>query len=153
MNDLDFFEEAEASDLNLKQLRFCHEFVIDNNATQAYIRAGYAEAGAAQNASTLMRNYKVVQKVALLQKQKMQALSASADFVISELLDNHQTAKQEGKLSDSNKALELLGRRHKLFTDKLEHSGSVEALVHTSGEMSLEEATRIYEDNVKSTRD
>lgn len=48
-----------------------------------------------------------------------------------------QTIKKEipqlveipAKLSDANKAAELLGKRYSLFTDKMEHSGTVEGVV------------------------
>lgn len=48
-----------------------------------------------------------------------------------------QTVKKEipelveipAKLSDANKAAELLGKRYLLFTDKIEHNGAVEGVV------------------------
>jgi len=46
-------------DLTFKQLRFAEEYVVDQNGTQAALRAGYSKASAAVSASRLLRNAKV----------------------------------------------------------------------------------------------
>jgi len=45
--------------LTLKQQKFADEYLIDLNATQAAIRAGYSPKSAEQQGSTLLRNPKV----------------------------------------------------------------------------------------------
>lgn len=45
--------------LTEKQQRFANEHLIDLNATQAAIRAGYSSKSAEQQGSTLLRNPKV----------------------------------------------------------------------------------------------
>lgn len=47
-----------------KQKRFCEEYLIDLNATQAAIRAGYSPKTAEQTASRLLRNVKVQEYIA-----------------------------------------------------------------------------------------
>lgn len=47
-----------------KQKRFCDEYLIDLNATQAAIRAGYSPKTAEQTASRLLRNVKVQEYIA-----------------------------------------------------------------------------------------
>ncbi|KJE27183.1 terminase small subunit [Geobacillus kaustophilus] len=47
------------SKLNEKQKRFADEYLIDLNATQAAIRAGYSPRSAAEQASRLLKNAKV----------------------------------------------------------------------------------------------
>ena len=47
------------SNLNEKQKRFADEYLIDLNATQAAIRAGYSPRSAAEQASRLLKNVKV----------------------------------------------------------------------------------------------
>ena len=39
-----------------KQKRFCDEFLIDCNATQAAIRAGYSEKSAGRNSYRMLKN-------------------------------------------------------------------------------------------------
>ncbi|MFN6560030.1 MAG: terminase small subunit [Nostoc sp. ChiSLP01] len=53
---------ANAPQLTDLQLRFCHEYVKDLNATRAYLRSGYKsanEASAATAASRLLKNDKI----------------------------------------------------------------------------------------------
>ena len=54
--------------LTNKQERFCLEYVIDSNAKQSAIRAGYSEKSAQMTGSRLMTNDKVKNRVAELQK-------------------------------------------------------------------------------------
>ena len=45
--------------MNDKQLRFCEEYLIDLNATQAAIRAGYSPKTAKEQGSRLLSNANV----------------------------------------------------------------------------------------------
>lgn len=51
-----------------KQKRFCDEYLIDLNATQAAIRAGYTEKYANTNASKLLQNTTISQYIGERQK-------------------------------------------------------------------------------------
>ena len=42
--------------MNAKQKRFADEYLVDCNATQAAIRAGYSEKSAGRNADRMMKN-------------------------------------------------------------------------------------------------
>jgi len=46
----------KANELTDKQIRFCNEYLIDLNGTQAAIRAGYSVNGAAEAASRMLTN-------------------------------------------------------------------------------------------------
>ena len=52
-----------ANELTRKQEVFVAEYAVDQNATRAYISAGYSQTGAAQSASRLLRNAKVSARV------------------------------------------------------------------------------------------
>ncbi len=52
-----------ATELTDRQWMFVEEYLIDLNGTQAAIRAGYAESGAAVEASRLLRNAKIASAV------------------------------------------------------------------------------------------
>lgn len=49
--------------------RFCEEYVVDYNATQAAIRAGYKEKSAANQGSRLLKNDEVLARVRELQEE------------------------------------------------------------------------------------
>jgi Terminase small subunit len=53
--------------LSEKQWRFCQEFIVDDNATAAYIRAGYKDTPSAEhNVSKIMGNDGVKKAIAAL---------------------------------------------------------------------------------------
>jgi phage terminase small subunit len=69
-------------ELTEKQKAFCLEYLVDNNATQAFIRAGYSENGASQNASLLMGNNKIQEYVAVLRKAQGERTEIKADEIL-----------------------------------------------------------------------
>ena len=68
-----------------KQQRFVEEYLIDLNATQAAIRAGYAEKTARSQGQRLLTNVDVAKAIAKGQQQKAQNNEATAQQVIDEL--------------------------------------------------------------------
>lgn len=66
--------------------RFCLEFVKDNNATQAAIRAGYSKGAARQQGSRLLTNASIQARVAELQLEVAQRAEVDADWVVRELV-------------------------------------------------------------------
>lgn len=76
-----------------KHERFCQEYLIDLNGTQAAIRAGYNERSAASQASALLRNPNILARVGELRKEQRERLALNADFVVLELIDTYQKCK------------------------------------------------------------
>lgn len=138
--------------LTEKQICFCNEYLIDLNATQAAIRAGYSSKTAEQTASRLLRNVKVQEYIEKIMNEKQSRLIASQDEVLETLTavmrrqkkeqivtsERHRrsyfdeegrkvtedtevpvTVEIDTKISDVNKAAELLGKRYGLFSDKV----------------------------------
>lgn len=68
-----------------KQRRFCEEYVIDLNATQAAIRAGYSKKTANEQAARLLAKVSVHNLIADLQLQIADRNKLKADDVIQEL--------------------------------------------------------------------
>lgn len=69
------------SELTEKQKRFCQEYVIDLNATQAAIRAGYSEDTADVQGSRLLGNVKVENFIKELQSDKSDELNITFNDV------------------------------------------------------------------------
>ena len=130
--------------LTEKQKRFCDEYLIDLNATQAAIRAGYSQKtaysiGIENLKKPVIRNYiderlkqlederiaKADEVLKYLTKGMRQELTE--EVVVTESLgDGCSKARVVTKkisLKDSNKCAELLGKRYKLFTEKVEVDG------------------------------
>jgi phage terminase small subunit len=73
------------SDLTPKQQRFVDEYLIDLNATQAYIRAGYKARGAEANSARLIANDKVRSKIDAAKAARAKRTGVTADRVLREL--------------------------------------------------------------------
>ncbi len=105
------------SQLTAKQERFCQEYVVDFNATQAAIRAGYSQPTASQTASRLLTNVKVQRVLAEVQTEDAAKTQLTREFVIEGLMEIAKTAEVA---SARVRAYELLGKHLALFTDRLE---------------------------------
>lgn len=75
------------SDLTAKQARFVEEYLIDLNATQAAIRAGYAEKSASVEGARLLANAKVGEAVAAGLKARSERTKIDADWVLTRLAE------------------------------------------------------------------
>lgn len=68
--------------LNPKQQRFAEEYLVDLNATQAAIRAGYSPKTAASQGERLLRNVEIQAAVQVGQKDRSQRTQVTADQVL-----------------------------------------------------------------------
>jgi len=103
-----------------KQQRFCQEYIIDLNATQAAVRAGYSiKTAHAIGHENLIKPY-VKGEIVRLQADKAEKLSLSAEQVLNNLWTVYNRAIETDRLADANKASELLGRHLGMFKDRLE---------------------------------
>lgn len=140
-----------------KQKRFCDEYLIDCNATQAAIRAGYSEKTAQEQGARLLSNVMVKkyidEQLELLHNEKtadaqevleyltavLRGESSSEVVVVEGCGDGYSEARCVTKKPDEKdrlKAAELLGKRYRLFTDKLDVDGGVSVVI--KGESELE---------------
>ena len=71
--------------LNDKQRMFCREFLVDLNATQAAIRAGYSPNSAKEQACDLLTKLNVLSYTQRLYAERAERLNVSADRVLREL--------------------------------------------------------------------
>lgn len=71
--------------LNPKQKKFCSEYLIDLNATQAAIRAGYSEKSAPITGCRMLINAKVQEYISELQIILQKKVSITAESVVAEL--------------------------------------------------------------------
>ena len=71
--------------LTAKQERFCNEYLIDLNGKQAAIRAGFSAKTAMEQASRLLSNVKVSERIQELQQKRQKRTDITADKVIIEL--------------------------------------------------------------------
>lgn len=71
--------------LNDRQKRFCDEYLIDLNATQAAIRAGYSEKYANTNAPKLLQNTAIKEEIQKRKADRVERTEITQDMVLREL--------------------------------------------------------------------
>lgn len=124
-----------------KQKRFCDEYLIDTNATQAAIRAGYSEktarqAGAENLSKPYIREYidermeeQQSAKIASAQEvmeyltSVIRGEAVSEEIVVEGCGDGYSEARTIDKHpseKDKLKAADLLGKRYGLYTEKID---------------------------------
>ena len=144
--------------MTAKQQRFCDEYLIDLNATQAAIRAGYSKKTAKQIGQENLTKLVIKEYIEKRMAEKEKALIADQDEVLKYLSSVMRREKKESvvvtlqnktekwvmdedtgklkkqtiteespavveipaRLSDANKAAELLGKAYGLYTDKID---------------------------------
>lgn len=130
-----------AKKLTARRMRFCDEYLIDLNATQAAIRAGYSQKTAQVISAELMADPRIKQFIADRMAEKESELIADQNEVLkyltsvmrgdtqSEIVvvegtgDGCSEARAMQKAPDEKerlKAAELLGKRYGLYTEKVE---------------------------------
>lgn len=132
--------------LTIKQKRFADEYIISGNATESYLKAGYANqkrSSAEANARKLLGNSSLKAYI----NERIKELDDKAIAKQEEVL-KYLTSVMRGELEeevlygigegvqstrhievgakDRLKAAELLGKRYRLFTDKVELDAEVD---------------------------
>ena len=141
--------------LNARQKSFCEFYVASGNATESAIKAGYKEKYAGVNADKLLKNTNISKYIRKITEERTNNRIAKAEEILEFLTATLRGEVTEevvvggfGKsatekisknvdLKDRLKAAELLGKRYRLFTDKVEVDGIVPVMI--VGEDSLEE--------------
>ena len=68
-----------------KQEKFCQEYLIDLNGTQAAIRAGYSEKTANEQATRLLANVSIIHRLSELRKPLAEKVGITQEMVLNEL--------------------------------------------------------------------
>ena len=147
--------------LTNKQQRFVEEYLIDLNATQAAIRAGYSEKTAKSVGHENLTKPDIAKAIEEAQNKRAERTEITQDYVLTNIqkviercmqvqqVDNCLTQTEDGELAQAFmfkeqgalKGLELLGKHLGMFKDKVEHSGrlEIESLSSLMDELSTED--------------
>lgn len=109
--------------LTAKQARFVEEYLIDLNATQAAIRAGYSEKTAEQLGYQLLQKTSVLEAVEEAKNQVSKRTELTVDMVVQGLLKEAQDYAEGTTQSARVSAWAHLGKHLGMFKEKIEHSG------------------------------
>ena len=144
--------------LNARQNSFCEFYVASGNATESAIKAGYSKKTADRIASENLRKLELKKYIdELMQKLESERI-ASAEEVLQNLtammrgeiqedvvvvegegdgVSSARVMKKQVSAKERIKAAELLGKRYRLYTDKVEVEGVIPVMI--VGEDELEE--------------
>ena len=145
--------------MNTRQKRFADEYLIDLNATQAAIRAGYSPKTAQVQGARLLANVMVSayiqEQLDIIHNQRtadaqeiLEYLSSimrgeKTETVLKLSGDGVQTAVEIAvSAKERIRAAELLGKYFKLFTDKVDLSAQGNVIIY--GEDLLDDGEKIY---------
>ena len=132
--------------LTAKQQRFCDEYLIDLNATQAAIRAGYSEKTAYSIGNENLRKPELKEYIDKRLAEKNKELIADQDEILKYLTavmrgtetDEQYVLGAEGEMEkipvrkqvNQLKAAEMLAKRYGLLVDKMEMDADVEMTIN-----------------------
>lgn len=135
-----------------KQEAFCREYLIDLNATQAAIRAGYSHRTANEQGARLLANVSIQGRISELKQARNERNDINADYVLRQAVKLHERCMQEVRpkmqggvqkieMNEDNdliayyefnatgaaKALELIGKHVDVqaFRESHNHSGGI----------------------------
>lgn len=114
--------------LNSKQAMFVREYLVDLNATQAAVRAGYSAKTAAMQGSRLLTNDEVSRAILEAQGERAEKVGVTAEEVllgIRALVRRCELPGVEFNASAGLKGYELMGKHIAMWTDRQEHAGQV----------------------------
>ena len=141
MNDMEDKMRELRTGMTLKQRKFCDEFLISGNATQAAKKAGYEPKYASMQGSQCLKKENVRTyidlKLQALESKKIAKEKEVLEYLTSVMRDESDSdemvieGKGEGKSEartmrikppekDRIKAAELLGKRYGLWTEKID---------------------------------
>lgn len=117
-----------------KQAMFVAEYIVDFNATQAAIRAGYSKKTAGAVGYSNLKKAEIKAAIDKAIKDRMERVELNQDYVIQKLLEiTEQEADDhiQSKLKYNNKirALELLGNHLGMFNGKQEVADKVTVII------------------------
>lgn len=130
--------------LTPRQERFVAEYLIDLNATQAAIRAGYSARTANRMGAENLSKPGIAAAIAAAQAERAERTELTQDWVLTTLQENVKRAMQAIPVLDSegmetgmytyqgsvaNKALELLGKHIGMWPNRLRVDGQVSGSV------------------------
>lgn len=102
-----------------KQTAFVREYLVDLNATQAAIRAGYSERTANAQAGRLLANVGIREAIENAQAKRARRVEIKAEDVLRGVIEVTTQARDSGDLKTALKGYELQGKHLGMWTERV----------------------------------
>jgi len=96
--------------LTAKQEKFCLEYLVDLNATQAAIRAGYSAKTARATASETLTKQYITDRIAILQQETINKTAITIENTVRFIKEVSEEAREIADLSNALKGADMLLR-------------------------------------------
>jgi phage terminase small subunit len=106
--------------LSPKQILFINEYLVDFNATQAAIRAGYSRKSAHSIGQENLKKPAIQIAIREIMDKNITEVEVSANYVLKRLIEESKSLAQDATANSRIRATELLGKYLTLFTDRHE---------------------------------
>lgn len=118
--------------LTPKQQRFVDEYLIDLNATQAAIRAGYSKKTAYSQGQRLLKHVEVSQQIATAAAEHTKAAGIDTQWLMDEAKDLYEECRSNNDRPIAKGTLDMLGKWAGLADTnvKHDHTGTIEVVTH-----------------------
>lgn len=137
-------QKPKTRPINPKQARFVQEYVVDFNATQAAIRAGYSAKTASGIARRLLQKNHVMAAIQRTQEKLARRVEITQDDVVRDLMDVRDRCLAIANYRDALRALELLGRHLGMFASGVSAKIKIDEIdVSAGGDATRRLARRI----------
>ncbi len=110
------------NELTPRQRSFAEAYAACGNASEAARKAGYSIRTAPSQGARLLKNAHVSARITQLQAEAAARAEIEIDDVIDMLLASYKDAKDAGQHGPAVRAVELLGKTLRMFTDKISYS-------------------------------
>lgn len=130
--------------LTPKQQRFCEEYIVDFNATQAAVRAGYSKKTAYSIGQENLIKPEIQAEIQASKQKISERTAVTVEYIVEKLQANLARAMEEEAVTDAegkeigvykyegsvaNKSIELLGKTIGAFQDNVKHEGDLKIAV------------------------
>ncbi len=115
-----------------KQRRFAEEYLVDHNATQAAIRAGYSEKTAYSIGHENLKKPEIAAAIAVGEARLRRKTEVSIRSMTEEMRENREIAIKNDQAGAAQQASMGIAKLHGLLVDRSE--------VKTTSDMTLEQA-------------
>lgn len=109
--------------LNVQQRRFCEEYLINYNASEAIVKAGYTTKYPARAGYAMLRNPGIRACIDQMTLQRAEKSVVKPEYVVNKIVKTIEKAEKDNNHNATLRGCELLARHLGMFIERQEISG------------------------------